>query len=235
MFYTPLANGDSPSHSQSVQPEPQKLILRRIERQQERFVLHVGVRQAACCPRCRIVSRSRHSAYTRTVCDLPWQGLGADIQIKTHKYRCRNPACGQKIFAERLGGGLCCKPKNVSGSGKSHDRRSAGEVDLFSITPRQNRQLRTTVRRRFHTACRADRPWDRDGVLLRSCVIETQVRRLKPTVHRRGRHDCSDSRANVDTICCLLPHRLQRSKVEGASEQSINSGRGVSGSRTDSS
>lgn len=92
-----------PSHSQSLLPEPQKLILRRIERQQDRFVLHVGVQQAACCPRCRTASKSRHSAYTRTVQDLPWQGLAVEIRIKAHKFRCRNPACRQKIFAEPLG------------------------------------------------------------------------------------------------------------------------------------
>src|SRR5947209_871605 len=97
-----------PSHSQSLLPEPQKLILRRIERQQDRFVLHVRVQQAACCPRCRTASKSRHSTYTRTVQDLPWQGLAVQIRIKAHKFRCRNPACGQKVFAERLGGVTAC-------------------------------------------------------------------------------------------------------------------------------
>jgi transposase len=93
-----------PSHSQSVLPEPQKLILRKIERQQNHFVLDVGVQQAACCPRCRTVSRSHHSAYTRMVRDLPWQGLEVEIRINAHKYRCRNPRCRQKIFAERVDG-----------------------------------------------------------------------------------------------------------------------------------
>jgi transposase len=93
-----------PSHSQSVLPDPQKLTLTRIERDQGRFVLHVRVQQTACCPRCQRASRSPHSAYTRTVRDLPWQGQAVDIRIKAQKFRCRNPACRQKIFSERLSG-----------------------------------------------------------------------------------------------------------------------------------
>ncbi len=77
------------------------MTLRRIERDQDRFILHVVVRQRA---RCQRISRSRHSAYTRTVLDLPWQGLAVDIRIRMHKFRCRNPDCQQKIFAERLAG-----------------------------------------------------------------------------------------------------------------------------------
>ncbi len=85
-------------------PEPQKLILRKIERQRDHFVLDVGIQQVACCPHCRTVSRSRHSAYTRRVRDLPWQGLEVEIRINAHKYRCRNPKCRQRIFAERVNG-----------------------------------------------------------------------------------------------------------------------------------
>jgi hypothetical protein len=44
---------------------------------------------------------------------------------------------------------------------------------------------------------------------------------LKPTVRKLGRHDCFDTPTSVDTICCLLPHQLRRSGVEGAFEQSI--------------
>jgi transposase len=93
-----------PSHSQSVLPDPQKLTLTRIDRDQDRFVLHVRAQQTACCPRCQTASRSPHSAYTRTVRDLPWQGHAVDIRIKAQKFRCRNPACRQKIFSERLSG-----------------------------------------------------------------------------------------------------------------------------------
>jgi transposase len=85
-----------------VLPEPEKMILRRIEREQDRFVLHVRIEQVARCPRCRTASRSLHSAYTRSLADLPWQGLFVEIRIEAHKFRCRNPSCPQKVFAERL-------------------------------------------------------------------------------------------------------------------------------------
>ena len=94
-----------PSHSQSVLPEPRKLLLRKIERQPDHFVLEVRVQQVARSPRpCRTISRSRHSVYTRTVRDLPWQGLDLEIRINAHKYRCRNSRCWQKIFAELVDG-----------------------------------------------------------------------------------------------------------------------------------
>ncbi len=47
------------------------------------------------------ISSQRH---TRTAQDLPWQGLVVEIRIRAHKFRCRNPGCRQKIFAERLNG-----------------------------------------------------------------------------------------------------------------------------------
>ena len=46
----------------------------------------------------------RHSGYIRRIQDLPWQGLSVCIQAKVHRFRCRNPGCVQKVFAERLPG-----------------------------------------------------------------------------------------------------------------------------------
>ncbi|MCU1294499.1 MAG: transposase [Bryobacterales bacterium] len=91
-----------PSHSQSVLPEPRKLVLRKIEGEADRFVLYVRVEQVARCPGCQTASRSVHSAYRRTLADLPWQGLRVEIRIQARKFRCRNASCRQKVFAERL-------------------------------------------------------------------------------------------------------------------------------------
>lgn len=34
--------------------------------------------------------------------DLPWQGRKVEIHLQVRRFRCRNPGCDQKIFAERL-------------------------------------------------------------------------------------------------------------------------------------
>jgi len=78
------------------------MILNRIERRENGFVLNVRFEQSAHCPSCQVVSRSVHSGYTRRLADLPWQGLLVEIRIQVHKFRCRNPQCSRKVFAERL-------------------------------------------------------------------------------------------------------------------------------------
>lgn len=54
------------------------------------------------CPRCGTVSRQRHSAYTRTLSDTPCAGRAVSIALQVRKFRCRNAACAQRIFAERF-------------------------------------------------------------------------------------------------------------------------------------
>jgi transposase len=95
-----------PSHSQSVLPDPKTLILDGIEQQEAQFILSVHARQVPCCPRCGRSSGSKHSHYARTIQDLPWQGLSVRIRLKVRRFRCRNAACDQKIFSERLPGTL---------------------------------------------------------------------------------------------------------------------------------
>ena len=93
-----------PSHSQAVLPNPKSLILDCVERDQKRFILTVRTRQPVACPKCGQSRISGHSEYVRTVQDLPWQGLSVYIQIRVRRFRCRNPGCSQKVFAERLPG-----------------------------------------------------------------------------------------------------------------------------------
>jgi transposase len=93
-----------PSHSQAVLPNPKSLILDRVERDQNQFILTVRTRQPVACPRCGESCISRHSEYIRTIQDLPWQGLSVYIKVRVRRFRCRNPSCRQKVFAERLPG-----------------------------------------------------------------------------------------------------------------------------------
>jgi transposase len=90
-----------PSHSQTVLPT-QNLILDKIEHVDGRFLVDVHVQQAARCPVCGNLSRSRHSAYLRRLKDLPWQGCAVELRLKARRFRCRNRACARKIFAEPI-------------------------------------------------------------------------------------------------------------------------------------
>lgn len=90
-----------PSHSQAVWPT-QNLVLDKIEHVDGRFLVDVHVLQAARCPVCGKLSRSRHSAYLRRLKDLPWQGCAVELRLKARRFRCRNRACARKIFAEPI-------------------------------------------------------------------------------------------------------------------------------------
>jgi transposase len=43
-----------------------------------------------------------HSRYTRTLADLPWAAYRVRLQLRVRKWFCANPACGRRIFTERL-------------------------------------------------------------------------------------------------------------------------------------
>ena len=92
----------SPSHSQSLLPNPRILILDRVERASDRFRLRVHVEQEPRCPVCGEVSRSRHSVYSRRLQDFPWQGVAVELWTTVGRFRCRNSSCPREIFCERL-------------------------------------------------------------------------------------------------------------------------------------
>jgi transposase len=91
-----------PSHSQSLLPNRSILILDGIERQADRFRLHVHVEQEPLCPICGEVSRSGHSSYCRCLQDFPWQGVSVQLWVTARRFRCHNSSCPRKIFCERL-------------------------------------------------------------------------------------------------------------------------------------
>lgn len=91
-----------PSHSQSLLPNPDIVILDRIERDADRFRLMVHVEQTPTCPLCGEASQSRHSSYRRHLQDLPWQGVYVQLWATVGRFRCRNPTCSRRIFCERL-------------------------------------------------------------------------------------------------------------------------------------
>ncbi|MDG3004380.1 ISL3 family transposase [Paludisphaera mucosa] len=55
----------------------------------------------ACCPLCDRVSPRVHGRYTRLIRDLSCRGRIARLRPTARRFRCENPACGRRIFAER--------------------------------------------------------------------------------------------------------------------------------------
>src|SRR5829696_8360386 len=58
----------------------------------------------ALCPVCGQRSTRVHSRYTRTLSDLPWQGIPVTVRLHVRRYFCDEEACNRIIFAERLPG-----------------------------------------------------------------------------------------------------------------------------------
>src|ERR1700738_5354541 len=67
------------------------------------IVMADGPLQAACST-CGRVSTSRHSAYVRTVKDLPAVGAIVSLHIRVTRWRCLAAACAVRFFADRLPG-----------------------------------------------------------------------------------------------------------------------------------
>ena len=59
---------------------------------------------SADCPACGLPSGRIHSGYLRNLRDLPWQGRPVTIRVAARRFRCVNPACARRTFAERLDG-----------------------------------------------------------------------------------------------------------------------------------
>ena len=86
---------------------PPSSLLRLTDVQQQGahwIVMADGPAQAAC-PTCGRVSRSRHSAYVRTLKDLPAVGATVSLHIRVGRWRCGTRACAVRLFADRLSGG----------------------------------------------------------------------------------------------------------------------------------
>src|ERR671925_127274 len=60
------------------------------------------IQAEAACPRCAQPSTAIHSHYQRTVADLPWASVAVRLLLHVRKFFCRNRACAQASFTERL-------------------------------------------------------------------------------------------------------------------------------------
>ena len=92
-----------PSHLQELLPDSTVLSLESIQFDGDHVSICVCTRSSAAhCPICARTSRSVHSRYVRRLKDLPWHGAKVEVRVRARRFRCRNPDCERKIFAERI-------------------------------------------------------------------------------------------------------------------------------------
>src|SRR5215813_9113559 len=98
----------------------------------------------AGCPRCAVSSSSVHSRYQRHLTDLPWRTRAVRIQLTVRKFRCRNRACGRRIFTERV-------PDLVAAYGR-HTHRLATALRAIGLALGGNMGARLATRLQLPTS-----------------------------------------------------------------------------------
>jgi transposase len=66
------------------------------------LVIQVEPRESAQCPGCGAMSTARHSAYIRTLRDLPIQGGAVTLRVHAGRWRCRSSSCVRRTFVAQL-------------------------------------------------------------------------------------------------------------------------------------
>lgn len=91
--------------SRTVLPAPKLLDLIGIRSDANVITLDARTSsRVARCPACAKRSARVHSRYTRTLADLPWQGIPVTIRLRVRRFFCEEANCHRAIFAERLPG-----------------------------------------------------------------------------------------------------------------------------------
>jgi transposase len=91
--------------SRTVLPAPKLLDLIAIRSDANLITLVARTSsRVARCPACGKRSARVHSRYTRTLADLPWQGIPVTIRLRARRFFCEESDCHKAIFAERLTG-----------------------------------------------------------------------------------------------------------------------------------
>jgi transposase len=97
------------SESRTVLPAPKLLNLTGVRVTESAITLVARTSsRVAPCPMCGKRSARVHSRYTRTLADLPWQGIPVSVRLRVRRFFCDEGAGHRAIFAERLPGVAAC-------------------------------------------------------------------------------------------------------------------------------
>jgi transposase len=93
------------SDARTVLPAPKLLDLIGVRTTENAITLAARTSsRVARCPVCGARSARVHSHYTRTLADLPWQGVPVTVRLRVRRFFCDQKTCNRVIFAERLPG-----------------------------------------------------------------------------------------------------------------------------------
>ena len=73
-----------------------------VVRLEQLFFVVAPTRRTARCPLCGRRSAHVHSRYERSLDDLPIGTRPVRLQLQVRRFRCVNPTCPRRIFAERF-------------------------------------------------------------------------------------------------------------------------------------
>ena len=83
---------------------PAGLLINDVEIGPDRILITARCRAAAgACPSCGHQSDQVHSRYERRLVDLPSHGRTVQMRVAVRRFRCAEPSCSRRIFAEPLG------------------------------------------------------------------------------------------------------------------------------------
>jgi transposase len=83
---------------------PAGLLIEEVAIAPDRLLVRARCRAAAGqCPDCGRPSEQVHSHYERRLLDLPSHGRAVQMRVTVRRFRCAEPGCQRRIFAERLG------------------------------------------------------------------------------------------------------------------------------------
>jgi transposase len=83
---------------------PAGLPINDVEIGRDRILITARCRASAGkCPDCGLQSERVHSRYERRLLDLPPQGRTVQMRVTVRRFRCADPNCRRRIFAEPLG------------------------------------------------------------------------------------------------------------------------------------
>ena len=151
---------------------PAGLLIDDVEIGPDRILVTARCRAAAGrCPDCGRPSEQVHSRYERRLLDLPSHGRVVQMCIVVRRFRCVEPSCGRRIFAEPLGDAV---------AGRSARRWTSSASRRSSIIS----ALPWAVGLAAALARRLMLPVSKDIVAAGSCAPESYSRYLAVARHR---------------------------------------------------
>jgi transposase len=170
---------------------PPGLLIEEVAIAPDRLLVRARCRAAAGqCPDCGRPSEQVHSRYERRLLDLPSHGRAVQMRVTVRRFRCAEPGCGRRIFAEQLGGAV---------AGRSARRTSRLELIVRHLGIALGGRPAAALARRLML------PVSRDTLLR---VVRGQVPQDRPPVHVIGIDDWAWKRGQrYGSIICDLERR----------------------------